>query len=77
MNAKEFFYDLGKAIYKLDSIYTHFAKDSDASPTLLWILYALNDEKPHTQKEICQNWDLPKSTVNTIIMELKKMVILS
>lgn len=41
------------------------------APTLLWILYALNDGNIHTQREICQDWDLPKSTVNTIIMDLK------
>ena len=72
MDSKEFFYNLGKAIYRLDAIYANFAKESDVSATLLWILYALNDGKPHTQKEICLSWDLPKSTVNTIIMELKK-----
>lgn len=72
MDAKEFFYLLGKAIYRIDAIYTDYAKESDVSPTLLWILYALNDGKPHTQKEICLSWDLPKSTVNTIVMGLKK-----
>lgn len=60
MDAKEFFYLLGKAIYRIDAIYTDYAKESDVSPTLLWILYALNDGKPHTQKEICLSWDLPK-----------------
>ena len=72
MDAKEFFYLLGKAIYRIDAIYTDYAKESDVSPPLLWILYALNDGKPHTQKEICLSWDLPKSTVNTIVMGLKK-----
>lgn len=51
MDAKEFFYLLGKAIYRIDAIYTDYAKESDVSPTLLWILYALNDGKPHTQKK--------------------------
>lgn len=38
MDAKEFFYLLGKAIYRIDAIYTDYAKESDVSPTLLWIL---------------------------------------
>lgn len=73
MDAKQFFYDFGKAIYHVDAVYEDFAKDCGVtSPTLLWILYALNDGKEHTQREICVDWDLPKSTVNTVMTELKK-----
>ena len=73
MNAKRFFYDFGKAIYHVDAVYEDFAKESGVtSPTLLWILYALNDGKEHTQREICVDWELPKSTVNTVMTELKK-----
>ena len=35
------------------------------------MLYALNDNKEHTQIEIIRSWDLPKSTVNTIIKDLE------
>ena len=78
MNEKEFFYRLGQSIYKIDSVYDVLAKKVDIPPTLLWILYALNDGKKHSQRDICENWSLPKSTVNTIIKELeeKKLVIL-
>jgi len=73
MDAKEFFYAFGKALYRVDAVYDDFAKDSGVvSPTLLWILYALNDGNEHTQREICVDWSLPKSTVNTVMMELKK-----
>lgn len=73
MDAKNFFYDFGKAIYHVDAVYEDFAKGSGVtSPTLLWILYALNDGKEHTQREICVDWELPKSTVNTVMTELKK-----
>lgn len=71
MDAKKYFYDLGKAIYHLDAVYNDFAKKSGVRPNLLWILYALNDKNAHTQKDICLDWELPKSTVNTIITELK------
>ena len=73
MDAKNFFYDFGKAIYHVDAVYEDFSKESGVtSPTLLWILYALNDGKEHTQREICIDWELPKSTVNTVTTELKK-----
>lgn len=72
MNAKKFFYDFGRAIYHIDAVYEDYAKQSGVAPTLLWILYALNDGGSHTQREICTEWELPKSTVNTITTELKK-----
>lgn len=72
MTAKQFFNDFGKALYCIDGIYDEFARKSGVAPTLLWILYALNDGKAHTQKDICVDWALPKSTVNTIVSELKQ-----
>ena len=72
MDAKRFFYDFGRAIYHIDAIYDDFAKKSGVTPTLLWILYALNDGSAHTQREICIDWALPKSTVNTVMTELKQ-----
>lgn len=72
MDAKRFFYDFGKAIYHMDAVYDDFAKKSGVAPTLLWILYALNDGRTHTQREICVDWELPKSTVNTVMTELKQ-----
>ena len=71
MDSKRFFYDFGKALYHVDAFYDDFAKKSNLAPTLLWILYALNDGSDHTQREICEDWALPKSTVNTIVMDLK------
>ena len=31
----------------------------------------MNDGGQHSQKEICDSWDLPRSTVNTIMKELE------
>ena len=72
MNSKNFFYDLGRALYHIDSIYDEFAKRSNVSSALLWVLYALNDGNSHTQIEISNDWELPKTTVNTVIKEIQK-----
>lgn len=72
MDSRDFFYTLGQALYQLDGLYANLAKESSVSPALLWVLYALNDGRPHTQKDICENWAMPKSTVNTIITQLKE-----
>ena len=71
MDSKKFFYELGKSVYKLDGFYSEYAKKFDVKENLLWILYALNDGKEHSQKEICENWGLPRTTVNTIMKELE------
>lgn len=72
MNSREFFYDFGRALYHVDSFYDEFAKQSNVSSALLWVLYALNDGNPHTQIEISNDWELPKTTVNTVIKEIQK-----
>ena len=71
MNSKEYFYEFGKTFYKIDGYYAEYAKRSGVKENLLWVLYALNDEKEHSQKEISESWDLPRTTVNTIIKELE------
>lgn len=72
MNSKSFFYDFGRALYHVDSFYDEFAKQCNVSPALLWVLYALNDGNPHTQIEISNEWELPKTTVNTVIKEIQQ-----
>ena len=72
MNSREFFYDFGRAFYHVDSFYDEFAKQSNVSSALLWVLYALGDGNPHTQIEISYDWELPKTTVNTVIKEIQK-----
>ena len=38
---------------------------------LLWLLYALDDGKPHSQSKICDEWLFPRTTINTIIRECR------
>ncbi len=68
--SKEFFYRFGKLIYKIDYYYAEIAKESGVKPNLMWILYALNDGKSHSQKDISISWDIPITTINTIVKEL-------
>ena len=72
MNSRKFFYDFGRALYHVESFYDEFAKQSNVSSAVLWVLYALNDGNPHTQIEISNDWELPKTTVNTVIKDIQK-----
>lgn len=69
MNREKFFTRLAAAIYKIDGAYDCFARDGKVKPNLLWLLYALNDGRPHTQKRLCKEWLFPTSTVNTLVKE--------
>ena len=72
MNERIFFYWLGKLVYQLDGVYEQYGKNCKlGSPNLLWILYALNDGERHSQKQICDDWAIPRSTANTIIKDLE------
>ena len=72
MDERIFFYRLGKLVYQIDGAYEAYGKNCNlGSPNLLWILYALNDGERHSQKQICDDWDIPRSTANTIIKDLE------
>ena len=72
MDGRVFFYRLGRLVYQIDGVYEAYGKNCNlGSPNLLWILYALNDGERHSQKQICEDWDIPRSTANTIIKDLE------
>lgn len=70
--SREFFYQFGKLLYQIDSFYDEFAKQSNVPGSVMWVLYALDDGRWHSQKEICQTWQIPTSTVNTVIKKLER-----
>ncbi len=72
MDERIFFYKLGKLVYQIDGVYEGYGKNCKlGSPNLLWILYALNDGERHSQKQLSEDWDIPRSTANTIIKDLE------
>jgi len=54
------------ALYNIDEVYYVNEKKKRLSDAELCIMYALDDDQPHSQKEICDDWLVPKTTVNTI-----------
>lgn len=57
------------ASYMLDGIYARTAKKLGMKMNMLTLLYALDDGHPHSQIEISREWMIPKTTLNTIVME--------
>lgn len=54
----------------MDGAYYRCARKFGVKEKTLDLLYALDDGEPHTQRQICGDWMLPKTTVNTSVKEL-------
>lgn len=76
MNSRKFFYKFGVSLYKIDMYYSKYAKKSEIKENEMWILYALNDMKEYSQKEISKTWEIPRSTINTITKDLENRKII-
>ena len=57
-------------ITQMDGAYYYFSRKLGYKENLLYLLYALDDGLPHSQTEICRDWMIPKTTVNTNVKEL-------
>jgi len=73
MNSREFYFEYCNLISSINEKYDNYAKNNGVdSNNLFWILYALNDNKLHTQLDLSLHCALPKTTVNTIVKNLEK-----
>ncbi len=66
----EFVRRLMLATTRIDEAYYMFSKRLGVKENTLVVLYAIDDGRPHSQKEISEKWLIPKTTVNTNVHEL-------
>ncbi len=59
------------AINKIEQLYEKVQRKAGVKGNTVWVLYALDDGKPHSQKQIYEEWLIPKTTLNTIVKELE------
>lgn len=57
------------SVNRIDGIYYRWAKNAGIKENTLALFYVLSDGQPHSQKEICDEWFIPKTTINTIVKE--------
>lgn len=60
---------LATAMNRIDQMYCDDVTRIGVKASELWLLYALDDGAPHSQKQICQEWGLPKTTLNTTLKQ--------
>jgi len=60
------------AVNQVEGLYYSAAKKLGVKENTLTFLYALDDGKSHSQKQICDEWFIPRTTINTIVKECVK-----
>ncbi len=55
----------------IDECYWRLSHDTAYSNSEVCLLYALNDGKLHSQKEISENWCISKTTLNSTVKKLE------
>lgn len=58
------------ACNKMDGAYYFCGKKLGIKENTLTIIYALEDGHPHSQKQISEEWLIPKTTINTTVKEM-------
>lgn len=72
MNNRDDIRRLMIVVNRIDGIYERMSANMGVKANLICLLYALDDGMPHSQKQICEDWLLPRSTLNTITKECEK-----
>ena len=62
-------YQLMLTTNKCIGVYYKIAKEMGVKENTLLLLDILSDQKQHSQKQICDDWHIPRTTLNTIIKE--------
>lgn len=57
------------SVNRIDGIYYQWARKIGLKENMLSLLYALSNGEPYTQKQISEEWLIPKTTINTVIKE--------
>ncbi|MBQ8634807.1 winged helix-turn-helix transcriptional regulator [bacterium] len=60
---------LRKAFYGIHSQIVTISKEIGYKSNLLWFLYALDSDELKSQKQICDEWHMTKTTLNTLVKE--------
>lgn len=54
---------------RIDGLYYMASRKLGVKDNTLLLFYVLNDGKVHSQKEICEEWLIPRTTINTVVKE--------
>lgn len=59
------------ALNNIDEVYCSDRPQTGVKGSELWLLYALDDGELHSQKQICEEWGIPRTTLNSTIKRME------
>lgn len=57
------------AVERIDQAYYRAQRRLGIKDAAFVLFYAIADGQPYSQKQICQEWSLPRTTLNTVVQE--------
>ena len=72
MNRRALIRSLMIQVNRIDGLYERKAAACAIKENMMCFLYALDDGSPHSQKQISEEWLIPRTTLNTIVKEWKE-----
>lgn len=57
------------ALNNVEEVYCSDMAQFGVKESELWLMYALDDGNSHSQRQICEEWGLPRTTLNTTIKQ--------
>ena len=57
------------AVNQIDELYYKILRTLGIKGNAFVLFYAIADGKPYSQKKICDEWTVPRTTINTIVQE--------
>lgn len=57
------------AVNRIDELYYRLLRTLSVKDNTFVLLYAISDGRSHTQKQICDEWLIPRTTLNTVVNE--------
>lgn len=71
-NIKPYFDKFNTSIINFRGIYSLWSKEHNISYNEMLVLYTIRDNSYCTQKQICNNYLLPRQTINNVIKSMKE-----
>ncbi len=60
----------------IDNTYIFDMARNAGNESEMWLMYALDDGEPHSQKSLCRQWGFSKTTLNSTVKRLESQGIL-
>lgn len=69
MNERDLIRRMMIVVNRIDGVYDRMASKLGVKLNMICLLYALDDGSPHSQRQLSEDWLLPRTTFNTITKE--------